>query len=111
MISPEATTLNEQIASLSNRIAQLESLNAVRQKNAKLVVTAAAFLGFLMTLLFVGVFITSIVLTNISGHLGALLQSVMFTSCLASGILALISLLAKAEPDTIVAIRVVKKIA
>jgi hypothetical protein len=50
-----------------------------------------------MTVLYVGVFVASVTLTNISGHLSALLQSIMFSSCIASGTFVLISLIARGD--------------
>ncbi len=97
MTQQAAISQDQQIAFLTQRISQLEAVNEERRKRVRLVAPVATFLGFLMTLLYVGVFVTSIALTNVSGHLSALLQSIMFSSCIASGMFVLISLVAKGE--------------
>lgn len=88
---------DEQIAVLTRRITQLENVNEERKKRVRIVAPAATFLGFLMSVLYVGVFIASITLPNVSGHLSSLLQSIMFSSCIASGTFVLISLVARGE--------------
>ncbi len=93
----EAQTLEQQIAALSRRIVQLETLNARRRKRAQRVAPIASFLSIFMALSYAGIFITSHMLTNVSGDLSALLQSLMCTCLLASGLYGLIGLVAKVE--------------
>jgi hypothetical protein len=97
MTQQAALSQDQQIAFLTQRIVQLETLNEERRKRLRFVAPLTSFLGFLMTAFYAGVFIASITLTNLSGHLSALLQSVMFSSCIASTLFVFISLLAKGE--------------